>query len=146
MSFKMTYEQVSSNQFIQSVQRLAGAPFNPQVAFKIKKLVDELNRNRALIHDAYKADIQDVYGLKDAEGKIVMADQGQGFEIIPEKMEAFQVAQEGFGKREFTVNRDKLFLQELGNFQMSAADMSTLEPIMTFPQEATDAEPKLKSV
>lgn len=138
---EMTYNQVSSFDFLRTIQKVAAIPTNPKTAYKIKKLVDAIQRQKKIISGEYQKEIVDTYALKDEKGELVKPKEGpHEFEVIPEKREEFQTAQNDFSTRTFKIDRTPLTIDELGDMKITAAEINNLGPILADAEETAPTE------
>ena len=141
---KMKYSQVSNYGFMQAVQRLAGLQLHAKAVYSLKKIVDDLNAKKKVIADEYDADILEKFATRDEKGVIIRSDDG-GFTPKEELSDEFHKAQEAFGEREFTINREKLHLAMLGDARLSVNELNVIEPLFSDP-EVIPAEGNVRSI
>lgn len=124
---KLKYSEISSFAFAQAVQKISSTPTHGQKASLIHKVTKQLGFIRENISKEYQADIVQVYGKKDAEGKIIRpAGEPNGFEPVEETQEAFEKAQEAFGDRTAELNVNPMTLELLSDMKVSAQDLEAL--------------------
>lgn len=128
---KMTYDQVSTENFVQAMQKLTRMNLPVKLAYHIKKITDDLNKVKSNISTEFKAEIVDKFMIPAPvkEG----SPEGTKPELMldPAKLEEFEKAKEEFGKREFEVNRHPIHISNLDRVEISARDLSALDPLLT---------------
>ena len=102
---RLKYSQFMSFPFTQSMQKLANQSFPARTAYAMKKLGDDLQKQRNQISKEY-LELVDGYATKNADGSLLKDKNDPGsFDIAPEKIDAYQAAEKDFGEREFVLDR-----------------------------------------
>lgn len=123
---KMSYHEMSNFQFQSAKQKLENAPTDGHTAYRISKIVRELDAKRKEIADEYRKDIIEVFAKRDEKGEYSEHD----WTPDESRQEEFTKAQEDFGNREFTVRRPKLTAHDVRDAKLSAAELTQLGPIL----------------
>jgi hypothetical protein len=145
---QMKYSDLNLNQFINALARLAGRPLPVKSAYNVKKWADLVMSARKKISEEYQNEILGQYAEKDEKGAIKLKEPGNpGSYTIPSaELDAFNKATEEFGARTFKLERRKIILEELGNIEISASELTALEPIVTTLEEESMGREHLKAV
>lgn len=122
----LTYVQASSQNFQEAFRTIASTRTDGHTAYRINKIVGDLEKSLAKIQEEYRAEILDVY-TKPTEGAVdVLVDR----EPIEEKKAEYEAAQKAFGEKTFTIDRHKLTFHDLRDMKVSARMVHFLEPIL----------------
>ncbi len=121
--------------FSQAIQKLSSAQLNPRGSYAIKKIVDALTKQMTVVREAYQKELVSQYPKKDEKGAVIPGE----LDVPEAKQVEFAKAQEDFGAREFTIDRNKLSFADLGNLTISAVELTLLEPIIAMPDEVVDS-------
>lgn len=133
----MTYAK-TNGRFVQAMQKLTNLPLPTKAAYTVKKIADAISREKKTIALAFEKDILTNFAKRDEKGEIVRDEDGQPT-VDETKQVEFMKAQEEFGKREFTIDRQKLSLEVLASQnQLSASDLSALDPILEDPETVVE--------
>lgn len=128
---RLKYSQVSNQNLAQAIQKLARSPMRMKTAYNVKRLVDKLQSARREIATEFERDILGEYAEKDENGKVKYTDGNPSVPV--EKEEAFFKAQEAFGEKTYTLDRDKLSARALmddASVMFSPADLAALDAIV----------------
>lgn len=123
---KMRYSELSKVAFLQAVQKLANSPLKTPKAFKIKHIIDAIQRERDTVAGKYQKQILDAYEKKGGEVKDL------GFACIPGKEEEAKKALEEFGSQTFEIKQTKIdgnLLFEVNSW--TVAELTAMEPIVS---------------
>jgi hypothetical protein len=134
---QMTYDQLMAEQFTNAIRKIANMNLHPRQAYAVKKIGDKLNLQRQKIVEEYRKDVTETFAKRDEQGGIAFNPMG-GFEVADESKEQFAKAQAEFGKRIFTLDRERLVLEQLGDIKLSAVDLTFLEPIIISQEDAQE--------
>lgn len=134
---EMTYGQLSSMGFKQTMQKLVNTPMPIKVAYQVKKLADAMNACASKIHEEYNKDILSQVAQKDAKGEIQVDKQGPV--VKDEDREQLEKLEAEFSKRVVKIDRAKLSLSDL-TLQLSAGELTSLEPILQDPELGQPAQ------
>lgn len=133
---QLKYNEISSFQFAQAMQKIASTPTHGAKASQIHKITKALSKVRDEIAKQYQAEIVDVYGKKDEAGKIVRPDgEPNGFEPIEEKQTEFLAAQEEFGKKTVDLPVQAFSLDTFADIKISAQDLEALKGLYAGNEE-----------
>lgn len=123
----LTYAQASGTDFQEAFRTIAATRTDGHTAYRINKIVVDLQKALTKIQEEYKAEILDVYTqpVKDAENELTDR------EPIEEKKAEYEAAQKAFGEKTFTIERHKLTFHDLRDMKVSARMVNFLEPIMS---------------
>lgn len=142
----MKYSEISSFQFAQAMQKISSTPTHGAKASAIHKIARALTRAREDISKEYQKQIVEVYGKRDADGKIVRPEgEPNGFEPMEEKQEEFLKTQEEFGANTADLKCDPLTLQMLEDIKISAQDLEALKGLYIGNRE-DEGKPSLSAV
>lgn len=131
--FTMKYSQMTGG-FAPSLQKLVRMPLPTKTAYAIKKITDAVTVEQKKMRKSFN-ELYEQYAKKDEKGALQKDEHGDV--IVDEaKMEEFQKAQETFGEKEFVIHREKLSLALFSDINISAAELSALDPILQDPEEA----------
>ena len=133
---EISYEQIANPHFTQAIQKLYRTALSPRAAFFLRGVLLALNKHREAIRERYTVDIIEKYAVRDAAGAIVRPEgDPRGFTpVAGSESEAAQVA---FGRNKATLPY-RLALSDLGQMEISAADLDALAPILFLPEEGAD--------
>lgn len=133
---KMTYEQFRVLNGARALgQKLLNTPLPPAMGYGIKKIFEKLNQAGKKINDEFIAlqlKLQEEYGVRNEDGTLKRPEgQPEGFEVAPDKTEAYQAALKAFDGNTFELDRPALLEQAWlnGNMQLSAAEWTAMEPL-----------------
>lgn len=150
MSFSVKYKQITSPHFNVAFQTLSVQTLPVKVAYNIKKMADRLHQVRKQIGADYQKFIVEKFAKKNEDGSLAHPKDKDGNEMLDQfepdetKKEDMQREIESFGETEITIEREKLILEDLGTAELSAAELSALEPVFTtreeMVQDAANAE------
>lgn len=122
MSIKMTYAQLNNESFLNAVRELGNQKLPVKVAYSVKKLIDSIHSARTKIASEYKSEIIEKFGK--------MGDDGS-FDIEDTKKDEAKQAAISFGDKEIDLGREKLYLESLQTIDLTASQLSSLEPVVT---------------
>lgn len=128
---KIKYSEVSSFEFAQAMQKIASTPVDNKTACSIRRVAKAVTKVLDDIREEYKVKFIDVYGKKDAEGKIVPPADGNptGFEVPDDKQDEFVKAQVDFGNTEATLPVGPLTQADLKDIKLSARELDCLRDL-----------------
>lgn len=128
---KIKYSEISSFEFNTAMQKIAATPVDNKTACSIRRVVKAVSKGLEDIRLEYKTKFIDVWGKKDAEGKIIPPADGNpsGFEVPDEKADEFMKAQEDFGKSELELSIDPLTPNDLKDIRLSAKELDCLRDL-----------------
>lgn len=133
---KMRYEELKESPFQQAIQKLASMPMKTPEAFRVKHIIQGLQKNLEDMQKKVKSDILAPYAKGGAESRLPPGPKSQEFQLFFEaiegKEEEAKKALDAFGKREFTLSFKKIrgdFLLSVGEW--SVAELIALEPIVS---------------
>jgi hypothetical protein len=136
---KIKRSQLADLRFVRAIQKLASMPMNTSTAFSIKKIIDILDAARSEMKADYRSEVLEKFSVKDEDGQLVYEDaEKTEFKVLEGKDAELKKAQEEFGEKELELPGVKVNLANL-NVQLSAAELSQLEPIY-FHVESAPAE------
>jgi hypothetical protein len=113
------------------MQKLTSIPFPVKVGYSIKKITDDLTRQRKVMADEYNAEIVEAHAKRDEKNEIVRPEKGSPGDFIPADPQKLAEAVEAFGDRSFEIKRNKIRLSELGDVQLSVSELTVLEPLIS---------------
>jgi DNA-binding protein H-NS len=129
---QLTYKQAMEFEFVRTMRKLATTPMQTHTAYSIKKITDALMSARKKVASEWETDILAIYAKKDEKGEVIRSKEDpERFEILEDKLSEFKAKQEEFGNRVITIERAKLTLSDLASVQLSAAELTALEPLYT---------------
>lgn len=137
---KLKYSTFMGFPFSQSIQKLTSQNFPAKTAYQIRLLADKMQKWREQISKEYMEIIQ-TYATKDADGAVVHPnpEDKNGFDVAPERMEAYKAAEAKFGETEFTINVSQIRLEDLAKLEFTPAEMAQLDPIIAAPPGLAEA-------
>lgn len=142
----MKYSELSSFQFAQAMQKISATPTHGEKASQIHRVAKALTKARDTISKEYQTQIVDVFGKRDAEGKIIRPDgEPNGFEPIEEKQDEFLKAQEDFGANVVEMKCEPFTIQTFSDMKISAADLEALKSLYVGNRE-DEGKPALSAV
>lgn len=130
---KLKYSEFMSFGFQNAFQKLASSPFPSNIAYRIKKIGDEINRYREPVRKEYQ-DVLTKYAKKDEKGEFVHPDNGDptSYDVPKEQIEAFKAEEKALGEKEITLSRLPIQSSDLGNLQFSAGEIAGLAGLVEF--------------
>lgn len=145
---QMKYNELNNMQFITALQRLAQRPLPVKAAYNVKKWADVIQRARATISAEYSKEVLGTFAEKNEDGTVKLKNpsDASSYTVPEDQMEGFTKVHDEFGERTFNLERRKILLEDLGNIDISAAEIAGLEPILTTLEEETMAREHLKAV
>ncbi len=135
--FKMKYNQVNSQNFLQALSMLGGERLPTKIAYEVKKMTDSVLTARREIRESYMKDIVKKFALLDEKEEVQFEKDANGkpdmtaIIIKDGEKDNFNKAVDEFGEREYSFKRQKLFMESLQTIEMTAAQLSALDPILT---------------
>lgn len=135
------YNVVSNQSVMMVLRKLGGSQVNSNTAYQIKKLIDAVQAAMKKMSDDYREQIGKIYGVLDEKGELIPAPTPHGFtpkEGLDEAVLSAAVAE--FGKKEITIDRWPLTLQQLVDVKLSAMDLDALGPFLADPEAQAPAE------
>lgn len=138
---KLKYNQFMGFPFSQSMQKLTSSAFPVKIAYSIKKIADGLQKQREKISAEFLVMVAP-FTVKNPDGTTFRpkAEDSNGFEIAEDQKEAFKQAEKAFGETEFTLDRPRLCLSELGEIQFSAAELAQLDALIAGEPDASTGQ------
>ena len=129
---RLKYKQVTDGNLIQALQKLVRTPLNTQVAYRVKKIADAYSKAREQIGKEYQEQVVEKFAEKDEKGVIIPdAESLGGFKINETDTTEFVAIHEAFGMKDFVIERDPLWVGDLGDVKFSALELTTLEPFVS---------------
>jgi nucleoside-triphosphatase THEP1 len=145
MSFKIKHGQLSAMNFQMAISKLGQAPLPAKSAYHVKRLIDGLSNASNRVRDLYRQDICKVHGIDDGKGGFVPDDE-HGFKFAEgADKDAVVKAIQDFGNREIEVDKYKLTLGDLEKVEISAAELSHLDPVI-FDEEGPIAVDNVQAI
>lgn len=132
---KVTYDQLTDQEFVQALHALGEAPNLPtKISYDISKITGPLKKKLGRLQKEFQP-IMDAHAEKDANGKMIFNKEAQGYKVRDDMQESLKAAREEFGARTFELDRPKLTYKELGNVQLSPNALTALEPLLQLLDE-----------
>jgi hypothetical protein len=143
---EMTYAQLNNQGFDQAIQRLMMLPLSMKAAGLVKELCEDVLLARDKTGKEFFQEVVAPRTKKDESGKIVLNDKGKP-EISPEMAAEIDTIMAEWAPKTVKLDREKLYFHMLGDFTLSAVDLSLfreyLDPVLTglsvVPNEAEPA-------
>lgn len=110
---------------VDTFQVIMQQSFKGSLAFKIARLARELNKEMETFNEQRKR-IIDEYCVRDDNGEVKTFENGN-IQIIPEKIEEFNVEITNILNTEVEVNADKLPMDKIDDFDITPQQMLILE-------------------
>ncbi len=124
----LKFSEISSFQFNQTLQKIVSTPTHGESAAVIHKLAKQVTEARDKVAKDYQDKIANVFGKRDAEGKLLRPEgEPNGFEPMEEKQKELETALEEFGKTLVEVNCSPLTIKVIGETKVSALDLESLK-------------------
>lgn len=136
--FEMKYSQMAGG-FSPTLQKLARLPLPVKTAYAVKKIADAIHSEQKRMREAFNKEILEPLAKKNEKGELIKDETGD-VQIDDAKKEEFEAAQKAFGERSFRIDRYKLKLDLFESINLSASELSALDPIIEDPEEAPEAE------
>lgn len=138
---KLKYAQFMSESFSLSVQQLTQGKYPSELAWKIRLMVDKMQKQRTLIQSEYLV-LVGLFASKDAEGKLIVPEGSQpgAFDVPEDRMAAYKAEVALFNEREFTINVSQLTLRDVAKVEFTPAEIDQLAPL--FVESTPVAEPQ----
>ena len=141
MGLKISYKDLSSFEFAQTMQKIGSTPTHGQLASRIHKVVKALDRARKAVRDEYRKEIIETFGKRDDKGALVRPqDNPEGFEPIEEKKDEFLKAHDAFGDRQADLDVKPFTVDMFGDMKISASDLENLGEMYAGNHEPAAAE------
>jgi hypothetical protein len=142
------YSDLNSMQFINAISRLSGRPLPVKTAYNVKKWADAIMAARKKISEEFQAEVLTEFAEKGEDGAIRLKDKHDlsSYTIPEDAQAAYNEAMEKFGERLYKLDRRKIVLEELGNIEISASELTALEPVLTTVEEEAMSREHLKAV
>ncbi len=137
MSIKLTYNDMANPNFQQVVRRLQYMQLPTQVAYQLKKILEGIDKQRAVISSQFETEVLPKFVGKDDKGEFLKNAEGQ-IDIPETKKDEFLKAQADFGTRTFSIERSKLRLSDLGSVQLSTVELIALNALIEDPEAVQD--------
>lgn len=131
---KMRYEELTSQHFLRAAGKLANMPMRSPAAFRVKHVVNALEKQRLAVQEEFKKDIMAKFAKGGETPEPPTAEHlamNLPFTPIEGVEKEAQHAIELFGKREFQLDQPKIpghVLFEGGEW--SAAELAALEGLV----------------
>jgi hypothetical protein len=124
--FKITHSSLANPRFVAAIQKLAQTPFPIKLTYDIKRLVDKITIARREVATEYEKEVLPKFSTEKDE-------HGQP-KIEEAKQDDFMKAQDEFGLKEKTIDRNKLAVSILVNagYSLSASDLTALDGILEY--------------
>jgi len=134
---KMTIAELSAPGLGAVLGKLSQAPLNDvKKIYRFKKLADSYNKAMNVVREEYKTLVVKVFGEFDEKGNVLPDQKPWGFKLKDESQQAeFDKANDEFHKREISMERDPLALNELTGVTLSAADLNNLGKLLVDPED-----------
>ena len=110
---------------VDTFQVIMQQSFKGSLAFKIARLVRELNKEMETFNEQRKRIIND-YCVKDENGEIKTLENGN-VQINPEKIQEFNTEITNILNTEVEINADKLPMDKIDEFEVSPQQMLNIE-------------------
>jgi hypothetical protein len=143
--FTVKYKEITSPHFNVAFQNLSVQALPVKVAYNIKKMADKLHEVRKQIALDYQKEIVEIFAKKNPDGTLAHPKDKDGnelkdqFEPDETQKEAMAKAVDNFGEKTVSIDRQKLILEDLGAVQLSAAELSAVEPLFTTREEMLES-------
>lgn len=141
----MKYSEVSNMNFSQALQKIAAAPTHGGLASAIHKTLRTITQVQEDIRKDYRKDLMEVYGKRDADGKLVLNPQG---DIDPDESreEEYELAAKEFSQKTVSMPVQAFTPQMIENVRISPQDLQMLGAMYTGNMADEVEKPSLASV
>lgn len=141
---KTTYREITKQPLVMALQKLSQVQFPPQVAYRIKKLLDKIQSAQNIASDEYWKQIAGKFGELDEKGNFIPEANPHGFKMKEGVSEPeFLAALEEFGKKSIEIDREPLQLANLEGSKLSAGEIAALDVFLADPEEIERAQAKV---
>ena len=131
MAIKLTYEHFRTPGFHQALAKLMNAPLPTKAAYSLAKVDRKIRKEMEIAQELFEK-IVNKYAKKDEKGEIEpLPDQPGTFQIPKENQEAYKKELDEMHANTIEVDVRQVSLKDLERAQLSARDMSLLDPIIT---------------
>lgn len=131
---KMSYEQLTQTKFRECIIKLSNAPMKTPQAFRIKHIIQALQKEQNGMKDNFQKEVVALYATDGVAGEVKTPEammKGLPFEPMEGKIEDAEKAMAAFGKREFTINQNKISSDLLFSVgEWSPSELIALEPLV----------------
>ncbi len=138
---KMSYDQLSNGHFQQSVQKLSASPMKNPGAFRVKHVIQGLQKALENMGERFRQDVLAKFAKGGADAGMVQGPNGLPFLPVEGLEEQAQLAYQNFGKTTFELPLKKLSAETLFSLNSwTAAELIALEPLFDEPVETSSLE------
>jgi Fe-S cluster assembly ATPase SufC len=126
---ELKVSDIMSFGFHQVMQKITSTPVHGAVASHIYSVTRQIEKVRAQIMKDYKKEISEAFAKRDADGKIIKAENEAGFEVEEEKKLELIKAQKALNDKVMVLNCQPLSAQELNEVKLTASDIASLKSL-----------------
>lgn len=122
----MLLQTALNREFTEAASRLAAEPIPIRTAFKLKKLIAQINSEVQLYHEVRIEKLR-AHAVLDEQGDIITLEDGNA-KMTPEGHVAFISEMSDLGETKLSI--EPLSIDELGDITISVLDLTILEGLI----------------